>query len=239
MLVVDGRPVELDAHLERMGASLEALFDAGAPPEASEMAVERALGIGLGRLRLTVSPAADRVLRAQVATAEMEPAQVFPSAEPATALRSHVIEGGLGAHKWADRRLLETAEEALPRGSVPLLADRDGAVLEASRANVFAVRGGALLTPPADGRILPGIARRRAIEVAAEGALRCARRRWGSPLSFRPRRSSSPARCAASSPSPRSTGSPSPPVERSAGGSPPACGGAGWARPSREPLQRP
>ena len=171
MLVVDGRPVELDAHLERMGASLEALFDAGAPPEASEMAVERALGIGLGRLRLTVSPAADRVLRAQVATAEMEPAQVFPSAEPATALRSHVIEGGLGAHKWADRRLLETAEEALPRGSVPLLADRDGAVLEASRANVFAVRGGALLTPPADGRILPGIARRRAIEVAAEGGI--------------------------------------------------------------------
>ncbi len=168
MLVVDGGPVELDAHLERMGASLEALFGAGMPPVAGELVFERARSIPLGRLRLTVSPGADRALRAEVATAEMEPALVFPSAELATALRSHLVQDGLGAHKWADRRLLEAAEGALPPGSVPLIVDGDGAVLEASRANVFAVRDGALLTPPADGRILPGIARRGAIEVAAE-----------------------------------------------------------------------
>ena len=39
-------------------------------------------------------------------------------------------------------------------------------VLEASRANVFAVEGERLVTPPADGRILPGVARARAIECA-------------------------------------------------------------------------
>ena len=44
--------------------------------------------------------------------------------------------------------------------------DEDGAVLEASRANLFAVRDGALLTPPLDGRILPGITRGRVIEAA-------------------------------------------------------------------------
>jgi para-aminobenzoate synthetase/4-amino-4-deoxychorismate lyase len=39
-------------------------------------------------------------------------------------------------------------------------------VLEASRANLFAVEGAVLVTPAADGRILPGVARARAIEAA-------------------------------------------------------------------------
>ena len=168
MLVVDGRPVELDAHLERMGDSLAALFGAETPPRAGEVAIERARGIGLGRLRLTVSLGSYGGLVAEVAATEVEPALVFPSADLAVALRSHVVEGGLGAHKWADRRLLEAAEAGQPAGSVPLLLDGNGTALEASRANVFAVRCGILLTPPADGRILAGITRRRAIEVAAE-----------------------------------------------------------------------
>jgi para-aminobenzoate synthetase/4-amino-4-deoxychorismate lyase len=57
----------------------------------------------------------------------------------------------------------------LPADAVPLLVDHGGAVLEVSRANVFAVRGETLETPPADGRILPGIARRR-VAKAAEAA---------------------------------------------------------------------
>jgi len=44
-------------------------------------------------------------------------------------------------------------------------------VLEASRANVFAVRGETLVTPPADGRLLPGIARRRVMEAADASGL--------------------------------------------------------------------
>ena len=39
-------------------------------------------------------------------------------------------------------------------------------MLEASRSNVFAVLGGALVTPPLDGRVLPGVARARVIELA-------------------------------------------------------------------------
>jgi para-aminobenzoate synthetase/4-amino-4-deoxychorismate lyase len=50
--------------------------------------------------------------------------------------------------------------------AVPVLVDEDGSVLEGSRSNVFAVRDGAVITPPTDGRILPGVARARAIEVA-------------------------------------------------------------------------
>ncbi len=44
-------------------------------------------------------------------------------------------------------------------------------MLEASRANVFAVRDGALLTPPLDGRILPGVTRMRLLELAAENGI--------------------------------------------------------------------
>jgi para-aminobenzoate synthetase/4-amino-4-deoxychorismate lyase len=40
-----------------------------------------------------------------------------------------------------------------------LLVDTDDLVLEAAYANVWIVEGDALVTPPADGRILPGITR--------------------------------------------------------------------------------
>lgn len=170
MLVVAGRPVELDAHLERLTASLGALFASELPAGSAELVLGRAGEIPLGRLRLTVAPVRGS-LTATVAAAAIDPALVFPAAERSAALHSLVVEGGLGAHKWADRRLLDTAEAAAAAGSVPLVTDRDGDVLEASRANVFLVRGGVLLTPPADGRILPGIARRRAIEVAGEAGI--------------------------------------------------------------------
>jgi branched-subunit amino acid aminotransferase/4-amino-4-deoxychorismate lyase len=46
---------------------------------------------------------------------------------------------------------------------------RDGdELLEAGWANLFAVREGTLWTPPADGRILPGIARATLLEIARD-----------------------------------------------------------------------
>ena len=75
------------------------------------------------------------------------------------------MPGGIGAHKWADRRLLDAlAEQAAP--ALPLLVDLDGFVLESWGANVFArLPGGALATPPLDGRILPGVVRARLLQV--------------------------------------------------------------------------
>jgi len=84
---------------------------------------------------------------------------------------SHVVPGGLGEHKWVDRSLLDEAQAGLPGDVLPLVVDSDGAVLEASRANVFVVHDGALHTPPLDGRILPGITRARLIERAAAAAI--------------------------------------------------------------------
>ncbi len=90
------------------------------------------------------------------------------ASEGLVSLHSVSLPGGLGPHKWVDRSLLDKAQARMPAGTIPLIVDEGGSVLEASRANVFAVRNGVLLTPPLDGRILPGVTRMRTIELAGE-----------------------------------------------------------------------
>ena len=46
-----------------------------------------------------------------------------------------------------------------------LFIDSAGLILEGSTSNIFAVKGGEVLTPPLDGRILPGIARNRVLQL--------------------------------------------------------------------------
>ena len=168
MLVLVGRAVELDAHLGRLTTSVEALYGSALPGNARALVVDRAREIEWGKVRLAAVP--DRHgLQLDVTGGEIDPDSVFPTAEGGAALRTHVVSGGLGEHKWADRDLLDSLAPRSP-GELPLLLDADGAVLEASRASVFTVDGERLVTPPTDGRILPSIARRQAIEVAsAEG----------------------------------------------------------------------
>jgi para-aminobenzoate synthetase/4-amino-4-deoxychorismate lyase len=81
----------------------------------------------------------------------------LPRSDGPVALAPCLLPGGLGAHKWADRRLLDAMSVAL--GAVPLLVDADGAVLEAAWASVWIGEGDRLITPPADGRVLPGVTR--------------------------------------------------------------------------------
>lgn len=170
MLVLDGKPVELDAHLERLAGSLIALYGKDLPSDAADLVREEAGDLEHGKLRITMIPSAAGAdaapLEIRVITSPVDPAAVFPGPTRGIALHSFRVEGGLGEHKWADRRLLERAESDLPPGELSLLVDSDGSALEASRASLFAAGDGWLSTPPADGRILPGIARRRTIETA-------------------------------------------------------------------------
>lgn len=165
LLVVAGEPVELATHLDRLRASVERLYAAPLPADAAQLVVSGALGLELGRLRLTVTPRDGRV-DATVAATAIDAAIVFPGWERGPDLRTRTVAGWEGAHKWADRELLEALEaEASPAS--PLLVDGDGAVLETTRANLFVVRAdGRIATPPTDGRILPGVARMRALEIA-------------------------------------------------------------------------
>jgi para-aminobenzoate synthetase / 4-amino-4-deoxychorismate lyase len=151
MLVRDGAPVELFAHLERLRASVLELYGQ-VPPDGIERAVrETAAAHRLARLRVLVSPGmAPPVVEAHpIGATDPEPVRLAPAFLP----------GGLGAHKWRDRRLLDELERRL--GAVPLLVDLDGHVLEAAHANVWIVEGDELVTPPLDGRLLPGTVRAR------------------------------------------------------------------------------
>jgi hypothetical protein len=163
LLVLDAEPVELGAHLDRLGASLETVFGTALPPHLAAEIGERARDLPLGRMRVDVTSDGASTL----ATEPVDPADFFPAWERGAELRSLRRDGGLGRHKWADRRPLG----ALRDGTVPLLLDREQEVLEAGRANVFVGRDGALFTPAADGRILPGIARAGAIAAAGEAGI--------------------------------------------------------------------
>jgi para-aminobenzoate synthetase/4-amino-4-deoxychorismate lyase len=153
-LVTDGRPIELAAHLARLDRSLRTLYGTGVPAGAEEAVHDAARGVALGRLRLDVVPA-HGALTTSVRVAAVEPAIVFP--EAGVRVTPLTVPGGWGPHKWVDRGVLDRGGDSLP-----LLVDHDHAtVLEASRANVFIVEGSRLFTPPADGRILPGVTRAR------------------------------------------------------------------------------
>jgi para-aminobenzoate synthetase / 4-amino-4-deoxychorismate lyase len=81
------------------------------------------------------------------------------------------VPGGLGRYKWADRDPLAPFDG---RGRAAVICDADGAVLEASSANVWALIGDRLVTPPADGRILPGVTRSRVLDLGGAGSVRIA-----------------------------------------------------------------
>jgi branched-subunit amino acid aminotransferase/4-amino-4-deoxychorismate lyase len=95
---------------------------------------------------------------------------VFP--ERGVSLRTHPIAGGLGSHKWAHRPGINRPGS----GEDGALITDEGEVLEAGWANVFAVRGGTLFTPPLDDRLLPGTTRAAILELAAQNGIESSER---------------------------------------------------------------
>ncbi|MCD6727597.1 MAG: bifunctional anthranilate synthase component I family protein/aminotransferase class IV [Solirubrobacteraceae bacterium] len=152
ILVEDGEARELREHLARLRESALRVSGRVAIPRDLEEQVAAVAREVARRSRLRIA-ATERGCSIAVAPAGEH------STEPAR-LRPVLLPGGLGADKWLDRRLLDALAEAFP-GEVPLLVDADGDVLEAAHANVWLLDGECWLTPPADGRILPGVTRAR------------------------------------------------------------------------------
>lgn len=145
MLVEDGRLPMQAAHLQRMSASAEELYGLRVTfPERSLRPRHS------GRVRVTFVPG--RGVEAEAGPLGPDP--LYQQVAP------FVLPGGLGCHKWADRRLVDALAEAAA-GALPLLIDADGSVLEATWASVLIEERGRLIAPPADDRALPGIGRMR------------------------------------------------------------------------------
>lgn len=139
VLAVDGELRQLGDHLRRLG------IDAPSLPQFA----------GTCRLRLMLTP--DGRLTWDTGPLPPDPA------EGGFLLSPWLLPGGLGDRKWLDRRLVDSL--AARAEGVPLLVDGDGSVLEAAWGNVWAIEGDRLVTPPADGRILPGVTRARLLEL--------------------------------------------------------------------------
>jgi para-aminobenzoate synthetase/4-amino-4-deoxychorismate lyase len=152
ILVRGGVPVDLRAHLARLERSTEGLFGAALPEDLETRILATAAASPLGRLRV--------VMTAEEVEVEAAALAAEPAPDPVT-LAPAVLPGGLGAHKWHDRRLLDELAQRID--AVPLIVDLDGDVLEAAYANVFIVEGTHLVTPPLDGRQLPGTVRARVL----------------------------------------------------------------------------
>ena len=165
LLVRDAAAVDLEAHLARLRGSVEELYGQTLPDD-----LERRVGRGCGRAPARAPAGAGRArgrrrggrggrLRAVGRAHRPEPVTLVPFALP----------GGLGAHKWRDRRLLAELERR--GGGVPLIVDLDGEVLEAGHANVWVVEDATLVTAPLDGRLLAGVVRERLAAAAADAGL--------------------------------------------------------------------
>jgi para-aminobenzoate synthetase / 4-amino-4-deoxychorismate lyase len=155
ILVHDGQPIDLAAHLSRLRASGEVL---GIPvPDWLEATIaDRSAHLMTGGVRVQIDTADVRVSTRPL------PAGGTSSLAPV------ILPGGLGTHKWADRRLIDSLSR---NGSTPLFCDLDGQVLEAGYAAVVIVEGGTLTSPPLDGRILPSVSRERLMNAAEACAL--------------------------------------------------------------------
>jgi para-aminobenzoate synthetase/4-amino-4-deoxychorismate lyase len=143
LLVDDGVAVNRDAHFARLARSVDALY--GEPlPQIN-------LPRSTGAVRISYVPGHPVAVQWRPLTRRPVPVVVTP----------HVVPGGLGEHKWIDRRFLDELSED---GTTPLLLDGDGTLLEAAWAAVLIRRDGVLYTPREDGRILPSTSRPDAIQ---------------------------------------------------------------------------
>ena len=161
LLVTGGHTRGLADHVARLDASARQLFGKRLPATLTGDLAARLAHNPSGRLRITVQ-LAGRPLRALVEVVPLDPRP------PEVSLRPAVIDGGLGGHKWLDWQLLAELARclALQPGEQLLIENADGEVLETDRADVLAVIGGVLHTPPADGRLLPGITRDAVLRAA-------------------------------------------------------------------------
>ena len=189
--VYRGHPFRLDAHVMRVSRA------------ATELGIVLRAGTATGAVLETVAANRGRfegddfVARLTVTAGSIDPGSPFPGTAgggPLVVVTPHRLPAPRPtvravtlplvrelAHLKSTAYLLALVAEAEARrrgGDAALLTD-DGAVAEAATANVFAVVGGRLVTPPLDGRLLPGVTRGVVLELAADLGLEAAEERIG------------------------------------------------------------
>ncbi|MGJ7440056.1 chorismate-binding protein [Aquipuribacter sp. MA13-6] len=180
VLAVDSRAVEVADHVARLHRSVWELTGLTLAEDVEALLVAAARDAGPGAHRLRVRQPLPVVGRTPGPTVvEVEPADRPVPADVAAPLLLGVAEApehGLERHKFADRRWVGAALAAgrsdTPDAEDVALRTRAGELLETTRTCLLAVLpadGGdapTLLTPPCDGRVLPGVTRQVLVDLA-------------------------------------------------------------------------
>jgi D-alanine transaminase len=180
--VYEGRPFEIERHMQRLEASLEALgIDIGmSMSEVADRALEVTRRNGLEDSMIYIQVTAGAAPRIHLRPKELRPTVVI-IARPAPPMSDHWSEVGISCMTVADDRwsgcyikstmLLPNTlakSKAVAAGHSDAIFVRDGYAVEATSANIFAVFGDTLWTPPATNYILRGITREVVLELARE-----------------------------------------------------------------------
>ncbi len=195
VLAVDGRAVEVADHVARLQRSAWELTGSALDTDVRALLEEaaRTAGPGAHRLRVRVPLPGAPGTNAAPALLEVEPFVRPLPVQVSPGLLLHVAPApvhGLERHKYADRSWvghaqqrararLEDGPDAPDDAARPddvvcpddvVLAAADGTLLETTRACLLVVLRGArrpvLLTPPCDGRVLPGVTRQVCVDLA-------------------------------------------------------------------------
>lgn len=164
ILVVGGYPVEMWAHLRRLGDAVHRLFGKTLPPRLArqiEIAAAQPFGAADSTQEAILRVFAHCGRAGLVLRVTCELRGSHDHSGPVV-LDPREMRGGWGEFKWKEREDLEH-----PRADLEYLLVDGGQVLESERANLFVVRDGVVTTPPLDGRILAGITRSRILKLAA------------------------------------------------------------------------
>jgi len=182
----DGRLFLWPQHARRLAASLRAFR---IPQPSTDLAAAArellaARGLADAAVRVTISRGTGEglVAPARITPTVVATARPIPSELPAQRERGVSVlllpfgrgHGGItDGHKTNAYlpAVLGKTRAAERRAFEGLYVERDGLVSEGTTSNVFAVRGGRLLTPPLEAGCLPGVTRQVILHLAAEEGL--------------------------------------------------------------------
>ena len=198
MRVYSRRLFRLDDHMDRIGAAARAvgIEIPGGTAALREISLQtaRAFGADDAYLRLVVSRGEGSLGVDPTSCPEArvvciaDDVRIYPAEKLAEGLTlvtsswrrppADVLDPRVKSLNYLNNALAK--QEARRQGAdEALLLNTAGYIAEASVANLFAVRDGALLTPPATDGALEGITRRTVLELASEAGIETAERTLG------------------------------------------------------------
>ncbi|MFC5379219.1 chorismate-binding protein [Aquipuribacter nitratireducens] len=181
LLATDGHLHEAADHVARLRRSYWEVtgrsLDTDAPDLAAALAAAaEAAGPGTHRVRVRCATTPTGSAPVLVEHEPLAPTPLVVEQTGLVLLAVPAPEHGLERHKWADRRRLDEVHGAAVAAHADdaVLVEPSGALLETTRDCLVATvapgpdgrRG--LVTPPEDGRVLPGVTRRVLLDLAAE-----------------------------------------------------------------------